>query len=884
MPNPSVRSTSSATASALAGSGTFSVNAPAGMAAGDLLVAFQGETVGGGSPGAAPTGWSTLASVAFGVAASNLACFWKVATAGDVIAGSWLFNGASQISNDLVYIYAIQNAAATGPEADSTNFTATTGSAVTTGNITPLSNSELLLAAAAFLTSLATIGSQAFSDGTTKTDLGTLAVNNALKLDSWYGSQTTAATVGATATINASDPWGAMIVCIPPAPPSYDPSASNVWAGSEVVRRFAKPFRAADVDGREPFPYAGEQSYATDEFPHPDGFRLVRAIPPYRVFPPEAQLLLWNLAPGAYDPSQGTFDSYSAPIRVPLRFQPSDFGDPPPVIPVQGPPPSPPETGGGLVRVPTHFAGVARQSEVLADFAQPLPRHDQDIYRFAAARQRSSWQPDYAPPATTDLPSEYPRLDSPSILHVAARFRPVIETPPVLPIGFDLHLPPLDVQPGRVVAAPRGSIERGGAALLVETPADLLVPTDNPAIVRAPRRQLAGSDGPPLLSLPDFLTTALDVAAMPSPGTAPRPAPRQRQPEEPVPFLALQGAQPWEEPWKDSPAVRLPARPFVASHFGQGPPEAYTDIIDVGQFVHLGQQQPVQLHTPTRIRPPGEIVVPEIVFPVPVWDGSLNDNQVRQRVSAVRTPFGDPPSFADFIVAPVLTSMLTPADAFRVPAPSPRARPDANDAAFTPAQTAEHLQTAWDAQEQPIRRPAVLRANPPEDDTPAIVAAVNVVLAAAGNAWDQQTVRPRFLGPWRPGPVPEYPLVMIDTLTAPELAWGAQQFSRVPGPRQPFSPQEPGKVFVPALDLSALPEAAFTTRFAVNWRPAYTEDAYPPWRGIGSAPPGTTQGGSSGGGPVGTPGTGVIIVSGPYFVPAIGLYFAGAVEGDVQEG
>jgi hypothetical protein len=208
MPNPSVR----ATASATSGSGTFTVTKPTGTASGDILLAFQATNLGASGAPSGPTGFALQDSITFSGASVVLQCFWKLA--GGAEPSSYTFNNGPGQSS-AVWLLSVQNASSSGPERDTTASGSFTP--VATGNTTPNVNHELLSVATCWLTTSNSIGSQAFSDGTSPTDAGTITDSTTLALDVFYGSQTTAAAVQGTATINnLGAVWAAMIVAIPP--------------------------------------------------------------------------------------------------------------------------------------------------------------------------------------------------------------------------------------------------------------------------------------------------------------------------------------------------------------------------------------------------------------------------------------------------------------------------------------------------------------------------------------------------------------------------------------------------------------------------------------------------------------------------------------------
>src|SRR5437870_1349654 len=115
MPNPSVRSTTSATSAAT----TFTVNRPAGAVGGDILVAIQGTQLNGGAAPITPSGWDVVASFSFNTGLFQLQGFWKTLNPAD---GNYTFNNANGGAGGeaAAYLYCIQNASVSGPEASAT--------------------------------------------------------------------------------------------------------------------------------------------------------------------------------------------------------------------------------------------------------------------------------------------------------------------------------------------------------------------------------------------------------------------------------------------------------------------------------------------------------------------------------------------------------------------------------------------------------------------------------------------------------------------------------------------------------------------------------------------------------------------------------------------
>jgi hypothetical protein len=213
MPNPSVRSTSSATSS----SATFTVTKPTGTASGDILYAIQEVFLSLSGVPAFPSGFSSAIYQNTYTGSYMLQGAWKLA-GGSEPASYTFSNGTGQSS--AVYLYAIQNAASSGPTAqfatDSGSGSSTdTGTATTGAGDT---NHEVVVAAIGAATTTVSFSAQAFSDGTSATDLGTITDGTTLILDSFYGSQATLANIQGTATLSSlGGPWGGAIVRFPAA-------------------------------------------------------------------------------------------------------------------------------------------------------------------------------------------------------------------------------------------------------------------------------------------------------------------------------------------------------------------------------------------------------------------------------------------------------------------------------------------------------------------------------------------------------------------------------------------------------------------------------------------------------------------------------------------
>jgi hypothetical protein len=299
----------------------------------------------------------------------------------------------------------------------------------------------------------------------------------------------------------------------------------------------------------------------------------------------------------------------------------------------------------------------------------------------------------------------------------------------------------------------------------------------------------------------------------------------------------------------------------------------------------------------------------------PDWRPVLTENpQVARRIAAILRPAGDPPPFAEFLLAPIWTTALQQAwregtrtrpaprdwadpapigvayltlDAvawipsaqdLRRPAAPPRPRQQADDAPlFATEATLAALGTPWDAPPLPLRRGTILRPGWSADDTPAIW-------------WGNQIASGGIAGPWLfpavslgRGSLLRRPVWQFDDAGA-SLWWQLDALASakyspawaVPTPTRPIRSdwRAHGESLL-VLDITQvqasplLPDATPSPiRFAQRWQPTGVDWAAPPWQDLSG----------------GTGGGGVIVVAGPYWVAAAGIWWAGAIEGDVQEG
>jgi hypothetical protein len=258
----------------------------------------------------------------------------------------------------------------------------------------------------------------------------------------------------------------------------------------------------------------------------------------------------------------------------------------------------------------------------------------------------------------------------------------------------------------------------------------------------------------------------------------------------------------------------------------------------------------------------GDLVILDIVEPAPVWIGALAQPSARRATPDWRpSPSADTP-LSELITAPVWTAEALSSPPCRLPVATPRSRADDNSAITAPA-VAGDPGMSWDQPQQAARRPGTMVRVTLTDDSPLLSAAVAVATDRLGQGWSQQTVQPRRLAPWHAAPAGELPPGTVDTLTSMLTVdtWGQPVHDRQRPAQRIFAPNA-ADVLTPALvGQTYAVDAPFTVRFS------------PPWRPFDAVAPGEPD----------WTGAGVIIVVGPYWIPACGIYWAGAVEGDTQE-
>lgn len=207
MADPAFRASSNAAAQTAS---TFSVNKPVGTTDGVLLVAFQGTSVGVGTPPAAPSGWSMLGTrQSYNSGGGDLVCWYKVASSESA---SWTFNnatgGVSPSSN--VYVAAFSGPPASPPEGSSR----ASGSSTTAdpGSYTTLLPNEVVFVAWSITSN---VGETITPDGTF-TALGSIG-DFSSKLNVGYKTQAAAgATSSTSATLSGTIAWGALLAAIAP--------------------------------------------------------------------------------------------------------------------------------------------------------------------------------------------------------------------------------------------------------------------------------------------------------------------------------------------------------------------------------------------------------------------------------------------------------------------------------------------------------------------------------------------------------------------------------------------------------------------------------------------------------------------------------------------
>lgn len=204
MANPTFRSSSSVADQSGA---TFSVTKPTGAADGDLLIAYQATSLGGGGAPATPTGWLVArAAVSWNGGINLLQCFYRVAASEG---SSWTFNGPSggMFPASTVCVVACQGPPGATPEPGSGG----SGSSSTAdpGAYSTLAANDLVLCAWAN-----TFGSIT-PDGSF-TAIGSVGMS--MQLNVGYKAQAAAGAVSPrSASLGFSGAWGSALVAVAPA-------------------------------------------------------------------------------------------------------------------------------------------------------------------------------------------------------------------------------------------------------------------------------------------------------------------------------------------------------------------------------------------------------------------------------------------------------------------------------------------------------------------------------------------------------------------------------------------------------------------------------------------------------------------------------------------
>ncbi len=225
MPNPTVRALAAGTSAG----GDFTVAKPTGTADGDLLVAVQMTWLNAGSAPTAPTGaWTNLDNQSWDGGAGDYHAYYRTASGEPA---SWTFHcGGGQ--NSVAVVYAIQNA---GVAPEGHNFaTGSATSSIATGNLTTLSDNELLLA---FFGEIAASAGGTISSTTAgATDDGFNVGGTNLGMDTAHKSIATASFVpGFTATCGSGAPAGVVGLLVSVPPPTPPPADNLPWMGPTLL-------------------------------------------------------------------------------------------------------------------------------------------------------------------------------------------------------------------------------------------------------------------------------------------------------------------------------------------------------------------------------------------------------------------------------------------------------------------------------------------------------------------------------------------------------------------------------------------------------------------------------------------------------------------------
>jgi hypothetical protein len=185
---------------------TFSVPAPSGIKAGDLLLAVEEVNRLGGAGVQTPSGWTRVNSIGFNAGNEILVVFEKIASSTQPRSFTFYGTTGNCVSN--VEILNITGNAATGVEGSSR--ASGGGTTLTAPSYTPQKQNELVICA------FAGVGSNyAIKPAANLTDRGTIT-SNAGTLDLACRTETVAVATGnETAQMPNPRQWGAMLFAIP---------------------------------------------------------------------------------------------------------------------------------------------------------------------------------------------------------------------------------------------------------------------------------------------------------------------------------------------------------------------------------------------------------------------------------------------------------------------------------------------------------------------------------------------------------------------------------------------------------------------------------------------------------------------------------------------
>jgi hypothetical protein len=183
----------------------FTVPAPSGIKAGNLLLAIEEVNHLGGGAVQAPSGWTRVNNIGFNAGNETLIAFEKIVT--NTQLGSYTFHGTGNcVSN--VEILNITGNAATGVEGSTR--ASGSGTTLSAPSYTPNQQNELMIYA------FAGVGANdGIKPAANLTDKGNIT-SNAGTLDLAYRAQTTSVATGVeTAQMAQPRQWGAMLFAIP---------------------------------------------------------------------------------------------------------------------------------------------------------------------------------------------------------------------------------------------------------------------------------------------------------------------------------------------------------------------------------------------------------------------------------------------------------------------------------------------------------------------------------------------------------------------------------------------------------------------------------------------------------------------------------------------